>query len=146
MANEAQVRSQLTIQKRSGSLSLIDYRSGPATFVATVSGTKGPVPGAFRATEDGTDVDLSELDSPGLCRVMNLDADNPVTLGRWDNDAERFYPVMKLLPGESFVIRLADDVADEYSGTGTGTTAASTTLRVKAHNAACNVLVEAFEA
>lgn len=141
MANEATVRASLQVRKGN-----LYYQSNPSSFRADVSGAKGPTPGAFTASTDGTDVDLSELDTPGLCRVMNLDDTHACLLGRWDPDTSRFYPVVKLLPGESYVLRLAEDVLDEYAGTGTGTTATASTLRVKAVSRPVVALVEAFEA
>jgi len=140
MSDEAQIRASLQIN--SGNLS---YQSQPTAFNADVAGSKGPVPGAFAATVEGTDIDLSELTTPGLCRVQNLDDTNFVTVGVWDVSATEFYPLLELLPGETFVFRLSRHVGAEVEAPGTGTYAGATNLRVRADTAACNVLVEAFE-
>lgn len=140
MADEARISNSLQIKVGS-----LEYRSQPTAFYADVSTAKGPTPGLVSCTQAGTDVDLSLLTTPGLCRIQNLDDTNKIIVGRWDPDNSRFYPMMDLLAGETFVIRLAADVEDEYSGTGTGTTATASTLRIKGTNATCLALVEAFE-
>lgn len=146
MANEAQVRGSLQILKKSGTITLIDYGSKPTTFQATVTGTKGPVPGAFTVTVLGTDVDFSELTTPGLCVFKNLDPTNFVTYGIWDPENSKFFPLGELLPGEVFPIRLSRDLQEEFQ-TGTGTTGADTNrLRFKADTVSLDVSVEAFEA
>jgi hypothetical protein len=40
---------------------------------------------------------------------------------------------------------MASAILDEYEGTGTGTSPANATFRIKALNAPCNVCVKAFE-
>lgn len=142
MANEAEIRSSLQISKDN-----LEYRGQPTVFNADVTGTKGPTPGAITVSTAGTDVDLTALTTPGLCRIQNLEADggNYVSYGMWDPEGSKYLPLGELLPGESYVLRLARDIEEEY-GTGTGTTGASTNrLRFKANTAACVVLVEAFE-
>lgn len=139
MANEATVRSSLQILEGK-----VDYRSQPTVFLADVAaGTKGPTPGALTATVAGIDVDLSELTVPGLCRIMNLDGTNFVEVGIWDGTT--FFPMLDMLAGESYVIRLSQCLGEEF-GTGTGSTGPPiNTLRIKADTASCDVLVEAFE-
>lgn len=141
MANEATIRAQLTLKKGE-----IDYRSNPTVFLADVTGTKGPTPGAIAcAVAPGTDVDLSELTTPGFCVLHNLDSTNYVTYGIWDPEGGKFYPLGELLAGEFTVVRLSRNIQEEY-GTGTGTTGADTNrLRIVADTAACNVFVGAFE-
>lgn len=141
MANEAQITAALTIVKGN-----VQYASRPSAFVASVSGAKGPTPGSFSASIAGTDVDLSNLTSPGLCRIANQDDTYSVDVGIYDPETARFYPLIRLLPGEFYVIRLSPNVQEEY-GTGTGTLGADTNrMRVKAITAAAQVSVEAFEA
>ena len=139
MASEATIRC--TLQIRKGNL---NYYSQPSGFNATVTGTKGPTPGAITVSTEGTDVDLSELTTPGLCRLMNLDSTNSVKYGIWEPETSTFYPLGMILPGESFILRLATDLGQQYF-TGTGTTGPVNNLRFQAENASCNVLVEAFE-
>ena len=144
MANEITVRVGLTV--RNGN---VQYSSGPIQqFQADMSGNRGPSPGAFLATTDGVDIDLSNLSNPGVCILKNLDdstTGNAVTFGVWDETNSVFYPYQKLLPGEQYPLRLAVDIEDEYSGTSTSTTATVTTWRVKSENADVPVSVEAFE-
>lgn len=141
MANEVQVRNSLIL--RSGN---IDYSSKPTTFNGDMSGAKGPTPGAIEVSVAGIDVDLSELTVPGYCVLHNLDDTNYVDVGIWDPDYSLFYPLLELRAGEIYVLRLSRNLASEY-GTGAGTAGASNnTLRLKANAAACDVVVEAFEA
>jgi len=142
MADEAAIRVSLAIRKGE-----IDYSSRPTMFQADVAGAKGPVPGAVLCSTAGTNIDLSELTTPGLCRIQNLDSANYVTVGPYDPETATFYPMLELLAGETFPFRLSRDLGWQYgTAAGTGTTGAETqTLRIKAHTAACNVLVEAFE-
>lgn len=146
MANEAQIRSSLQIRKTSGSIVVLEYRGQPTSFLADVAGTKGPLPGAMTVSTSGTDVDFSELTTPALCRIMNMDDTNFVTYGIWDPEGNTFFPLGELLPGESFPLRLSRVIEEEF-GTGGGTTGPNTNrLRFKADTAALVVLVEAFEA
>lgn len=141
MANEATVRSYLQIKADE-----IDYVSRPSSFKADVTGRIGPTPGVVHATTFGTDVSLALLTNKGLCRIQNLDLNNYVIVGIWEPDTSKFYPFMKILPGESFVLRLSPDFGAEYAGTGSVVGDSNNTLRIKAANASCYVLVEAFEA
>lgn len=146
MANEANITCSLTIQKQDGSgRMLIDYNGRPASFRADVTGTKGPCVGSIRVALAGTDVDLSELTTPGLCRIQNQDATNFVEYGIREPGTNTFYPLGEILPGESYVLRLSRNLQEEYVGTGTGTSAPTNFLHLKANTAACNVLIEVFE-
>lgn len=139
MANEATVTITLSIRKAN--------LTGPPereSFRADVAIGKGPSPGAITVTTDGTDVDLSELTEPGLTKFKNLDDTNFVRVGIHDPDSDLFYPFMKLLPGEAYVVRLAD-IGQEFQGTGTGTGGANNTLRIKADTADCIVQVNAYD-
>lgn len=137
MANEANIRTSLQIRKGN-----VVYQSQPTGFAADITGTaKGPTPGAISVAVTGTNVDLSQLTTPGLCRIQNLDETNYITVGIYDGVS--FFPLMELLPDESFVIRLFRFIGDEYVGT--GTPADVNYLRIKADTAACVALVEAFE-
>jgi hypothetical protein len=148
MSGEAQLQVSLQINKNDAD-GVVQYRSYPTQFTADVDGAMGPTPGAFLASIYGTDVDLSELTTPGLCRISNQDPANYVTFGTCDPETDKFYPLGEILPGEFYLLRLSRWLGQEYagSGTGTGTSGAKTnTLRFVAHTAACVVLVEAFEA
>lgn len=136
MANEATVQSMLRINN--GSLL---YQSLPASFTADVNGTKGPSPGNVLVAVTGTTISLSQVGTPGLARLQNLDEDNFVTVGVYDGAS--FYPLLELGPGETFVMRLSRYVNLEFVGTGTN--ADTNQLRMMADTAACQVLVEVFE-
>ncbi len=140
MVNEASIRSSLQITKGK-----IEYRSSPTQFSADVTGSKGPSPGAVDISTAGTDIDFSELTTPGLCRIQNQDPTNYVTYGIWDPENNTFFPLGELLPGETYPLRLSRLLQEEL-GTGSGTSGADTNrLRFKADTASVVVLVEAFE-
>lgn len=143
MANEAQLRVSLSI--RTGNLS---YQSSPTAFLGDVIGSKGPTPGAISVSTAGTQVDLSQLTTPGYYRFANLDETNYVEYGIYDPQTHVFYPFGEILPGESYVGRFSRNVQEEYLGPGTGTHAGTESNRLMflAHGASVNVLVEAFEA
>lgn len=138
MADEATIRSSLRIFKQSGDITIMDYDSRPAAFSADVTGTRGPTPGALNVTTAGVEVDLSALTTPGLCRIMNLDATNYVQVGIYDGS--NFWEMVELLPGETYVFRLARTI-----GKGTGTSYTTGSLMLKANTATCVCIVEAFE-
>lgn len=143
MANEATIRSALQIRKVDGVTTLMEYNSQPSAFQADVDGTKGPTPGAITVTTSGTNVDLTELTTPGLCRIMNMDTTNYVEVGVKDASTGVFYPLMELLPGESYVFRFSRNVGEEwYSTTGTDS---GNSFHCKANTASVVVLIEAFE-
>lgn len=140
MASEAVVTSDLRIN-----VGGIQYRSPqPSRFQANVSLANGPTPGAFPVSVSGTDVNLSLLTTPGLCSVQNLDSTNYVTLGVYEPDTDMFYPVMELLPGEVYVIRLARFLNRESTGTGTQV-GYNAVLHLRANAATAWVRVDAFE-
>lgn len=140
MANEATVTSTLSINQDG-----IQYRSPqPNRFLADVSVMRGPVPGAFPCSMDGTDLDLSLLTTPGLCCLQNLDATDYVTLGVYDPTSDTFFPVLELLPGEVYVVRLHRFVNRESTGTGTQVDYDSR-LQLRANAGEVWVRVDAFE-
>lgn len=140
MSNEVSVRVSLQIRK-----GFLDEKPS-ASYRADMAGSKGPTPGAFTVTTDGTDVDLSELITPGFCFLKNLDATNFVEYGIWEPATSKFYPLGVLRPGRAFVLEFSPNLFEEYEGTGTGTSAPTNTFRMKANGAPCNVAVEAYEA
>jgi hypothetical protein len=145
MSEEVNVSSSLQITKVDGSKTLLSYQSSPTSFIGSMSGTKGPVPGSIQATLAGVDIDFSQLTTPAYCRMMNYDADNFVEYGIWDPEGDTFYPLGEILPGESYVLRLSRNLQEEF-GTGTGTSGPDTNrLRLKADTAPCNITIEAFE-
>lgn len=131
----------VSVQIKNGNL---DYRSYPTQFTADVTGKKGPVPGAIAATTSGVSVSFTELTTPAICRIANLDETNYVTVGILDPDGD-FYPLMEILPGEFYAIRLSRALGTAW-GVGTATSESGCFLHIQADTASCNVLVEAFEA
>lgn len=126
MANEATIRSSLTIKKGN-----IDFASRPGSFQADVSGTNGPTPGAIAVATAGTDVDLSELTTPGLINIKNLDTTNFLEFGIWDGAT--FHELGEVQAGEDYTFRLSRNFT-------------STSLRLKADTAAVKAVVSCFEA
>lgn len=137
MANEATVNAGLQIKLGNGF-----YQSMPSSFRADVSAFIGPTPGAITVPTTGANVNLSALTSPGLCRIQNIDGTNYVRYGI--HDGALFHPLGRILPGESYVLRLDHSLGEEESDTGTGTSGPVNSLYLKAVGASCVVLVEAF--
>lgn len=138
MSDEIRVTSSL--QVANGSLF---YQSQPTAFTADQAGTGGPSPGILNVSTAGRNVSFSELTTPGLCRIQNLDSTNFI---RWGiHDGALFHPVGKILPGETYIIRLDADIGEEEADTGTGTTGVVNSLYVKAVGGTCKVLIEAFD-
>lgn len=145
MSNEARIQSSLTIKKvNANGVTQIDYASRNAGFVADVIGTKGPTPGSVTISITGTDIIFGELTTPGLCRLMNQDATNYVEVGIRD-PLYGFYPLIELLPGESYIIRLSRNMMEQYTGTGTGTTGDINYLHAIANTSPVNLLIDCFE-
>lgn len=138
MANEIRVTCSLQIKKGN-----INYQSRPTAFTADMQGDVGPAVGTILVPLAGVNVDLSQLGTPGLCRIQNLDTTNYVVIGIYDGSI--FFPMLELLPGESYPLRLYREIGTEFTGTGTGTPADVNNLRIKAFGGPCLVLVEAFE-
>jgi len=136
----AQVQSSLRIQQNN-----LNYQSQPTSFNPTITGTNGPTPGATTIPTTGADVTFSQLTSlGGLCRLMNIDKTNYVTVGMRDKTTNVFYPLIELLPGESYVCRLSRKIGKEEVGTGTfsGT---NTVFHAKADTASVILLIDAFD-
>lgn len=140
MANEAVVVSSLTIAKDN-----LRVKSFPDTFRTTVLGAKGPCPGAFTASTEGTIVDLSQLANPGLYVIRNLDLVNFVELGIWDGF--EFYPLNEIQAGEMYAGRFSRNLSQSYIGTGPGTNPDGTvSIMVRANGDNCDVSIEGYEA
>lgn len=171
MSKEATIQSSVTLRINSSTgLVLQDYQSRPQTFTADVSMVGGPTPGEFLASKNGTQVVLTALVQPGLCRFQNLGVDvNGASLFgtvndqyNWTNYEEMgvfipfgtvippqglFIPMLEALPGESYAFRLSRFLTSEFGGTepGTGAEGGGVQLWVKSIGTASKALVEAFE-
>lgn len=140
MANEATIASSLRLVRDK-----LSYQSQPQAFNADVSASRGPSPGLVLIPTTGRDIYFTELTTPGLCRLMNLDTSNYVEVGVKDPQSNLFYPLLELLPGESYVIRFSRNLQEQYTGSGTGTTGPENYLRLKANGATVACLIDAFE-
>lgn len=141
MANE--IRLTVSVQITKGGL---DFQSRPTAYTLDMIGAKGPTPGALTIPVGGKVIPFSELTTPGLCWMVNLDEDNYVEYGIWDQQTDVFYPLGELPPdGKPQIIYLSRNILEEYTGTGTGTTGPSNAFFMKANTADCNVIIAAFE-
>lgn len=151
MSAEAKVQNSLQIRKTDSTTNVVqvDYQSRPTSFTVDVSGAKGPLPGSVSISASGTDIDLSQLTSPGMVHFMNQSAVDYVDLGVYEPATGTFYPLFELGPGESYVMKFSRNFGEEVSGTvtGTGTVATNNTLRARATlaSAPVNLFVGAFE-
>src|SRR6185436_9880011 len=147
MSNEARINSSLQIRIVSGTVTELDYQSRPNSFNGDVSVANGPTPGGITASLLGTVVDLSQLASPGYCWIANMDPTNYVEVGVYDPDANEFYPMLEILPGQSYPLLLSRFLGQEFGTSLPGTSAVGTgiQLMIKAVGGACNVRVDAFD-
>jgi len=138
MAEEATFNSSFTLVKDN-----VNYRAYPTSFKVDVDGDgKGPTPGAVTATTEGVDVSLSELTTPGVCRIRNLGS-NTVHYGI--HDGSNFFPFGEVRAGCHADFVFSSMFGDSLASTGTADEG-DVTLRVLAENADTDVTVEAFEA
>ena len=129
MSNSFSITSQL---KQTNAAGQTTYQSLPNSFSASQANANGPIPGMITATTGGVDISLAQLAVPALCRIMNTDTTNYVTIGTYVGST--FTPFLELLPGESFVLRLSRSI---LSG--------SAHLHAVGNAGSVNVLVECFD-
>lgn len=121
------------------------YVSQPQSFNPTVTGVNGPTPGTVSIPTTGTDISFIQLDSMGgLCRIMNIDSTNFITVGVRDSNTNVFYPLTELLPGESYIFRLSRKLGKDEVGTGTFS-GSNVKMHAIADTAKAILLVEAFD-
>lgn len=153
MSNEIDVRVSVRVRKDnpSGLGGTIEYQSSQA-FRVDMEGYGGPSPGDLIIPLVGRDVYFTELAAPGLAVISNhggVDGDSSheyVSYGIYDSTTDIYFPLGELLPGETYVLRLARTLHQEFpDASGTGTTADENYLRFKAHGAPCRVSLNAFE-
>jgi hypothetical protein len=165
MSKEATVQGGLTIRiLGTGNVTLQEYQAKPSSFTADVSMAGGPTPGEVLVALLGTDISLTQLTQPGLCRIMNLGVSstgtslfgtagaqyswtNYVEVGVYVPSITDFVPLLELLPGESYTVRLSRFVGSSFNGTAAGTATSETglTFRMRAIGTACKCLIEVFE-
>jgi hypothetical protein len=140
MANEFQINSSLQITNGAN-----QYISRPTAFIDNQSRVGGPSPGSFPVSVSGTDISFSNLTQPGWTFFQNLDATNIVRIGPYDTGTGRWYPFLTLPPTLGCVVKLADLIDQEITGTGSATSGIVVTIRAKAENATCDIKVDSFE-
>lgn len=140
MSDECQFSFSLSITKGN-----LNYRPQNPSFNVNVTGQKGPSPGAISVPTTGVDVDLSQLVTPGLCILRNLDQTNFFEYGIRDPVTSEFFPLGEVLPGQSWPLLLSRNLLEAYTNTGTGTTGQIKKFHLKADTAALYASVEAFE-
>lgn len=105
MANE--ITYQMQILLRNGNL-VDNYASGSLTATqsaAVIVRNVQSIAAGVVGVGAGTALDLGSVATPGWSAFINTDATNYVQVGF--NTGGLFYPMLKLLPGESQLIRLA---------------------------------------
>lgn len=117
-----------------------DYQSQQYTEDA-VSGF-GPSPGYMTITEEGVDVDISELESLGRAILSNYSADHSFDVGLWDGT--EFYPLLEIPAGQQYPIKFSSSLGNSF-GTGTGTLGQDLSLRVKANGGEVKGSIEIYE-
>jgi hypothetical protein len=126
----------------------LHWQNFPQQFQPTITGEKGPTPGAIAVSPYGTEVVLTQLTTPGWCVITNLDSTNYVEFGILDPETIKFYPLGACYPGEPAAFRMSPHFSGEY-GSGAGTSASGPLTNkfwMRANAAYCNVKVEVFEA
>lgn len=122
MANEIKVTASL--ECTNGNFSLPKQGGTQLSIAQTNRG--GGVPGLMLATTGGVDVTTTGITTLGWCRLVNTDPTNYVEWG--PKSGGTFYPIGRMLPGESALFRLGQYV-----------------LHVKANVATCKVQVTILE-
>jgi hypothetical protein len=143
MSNEARIYAGLQITK--GNLQYVSYPQAFTANVAFANGPNGPTPGTVTVATSGTDINLSELTAyGGLCIIINYDPTNTIRVGIKDTTTHVFYPLMDILAGEQYPLRLSADLTKQETGSGTfsGSTA---TLHAIALNAPVRAAFLAFD-
>lgn len=147
MADEALITMGLFIRKideATGRITM-NYQGLPIQYRADINGVAGPTPGDILIPTTGVAINFSNLNTMGLCRLTNKDPVNTVYYGVQDGDTGNIFLPFKMKPGESFIVRLSENLQWEYIGTGTGTVSAPAKLFMRAGGDDCRVLVEAFD-
>lgn len=123
MANEWLVTHQVRLINGS-----LKYDPGEVSFRADQTTKKGPSPGFLLISTAGEDITFTDLTTPGIVVIKNLDAANFVEYGIWDGST--FHELGEVLAGEEFVFRMSRNM---------------TGFRMKADTAEVAVQVLAFD-
>ena len=144
MSREATVTISLRIKK--DNLNYSHSQQFRADINGSTASSGGPTPGSLLVPVDGVTVDLSELVSPGLIEMQNLDPDNYVEWGLMVSGV--FRPLGELrggTPAEGAIFRLSRNLGEEEAVPGTGTSTPTNVLYLRANTAPCQVIVNIFE-
>lgn len=140
MANEIQVRASVSVR-----LGNLKYQSPQPAWTAALTTAIGPTPGAVTIPLEGRDFFFEELTSPGIAVFTNIDATNFVRFGLYILDLDRFFPIGRIYPGESFPFRFDPDLFQAFLGSGTSAEDGEAYFRFKADTAPVVVQIDAFE-
>lgn len=140
MADE--MRFTLQIQIAKGKLI---WSNGVRQFTLDMAGQGGPTPDSIIVPTTGKLIYFEQLTAPGFCLLTNTDDENFVEYGIYDTITGRFHPLGELPPETAWPIYFSRNLTEQYTNSGTGTTAPEDYFMVKAHGAACTVRIEAFE-
>lgn len=127
MANEITFSFNLSVIEQTNSFLDKRYQNNWQADLAT---SKGPSIGAQTISVAGEDIDLSELTTPGIAIIKNLDKANFVEIGI-NAPTDGFVPLAELLPGEEYVIRFSRNLG---------------TLHMRANTAQVVVGLDVFQA
>jgi hypothetical protein len=141
MSNEFRIQSSYSLRNGNS-----QRQSLPNNFQADQTNPGGPTPGQMVATKYGNAIDLTALNTPGICWIINLDAANFIEVGPYDPASDQFQPVWEFLPGEFYTIRLSRLLGMALgTGSGTGTDESGVQLWAKGVGGDCQIIVEAYE-
>lgn len=162
MAREVTFNATLSIRKMDDDVTVNPYplisRTHSKGFTDDMDKAGGPAPGlqvALVKGSGGTQVPLTALTRPGWCWFRHMgrtdgtasQAGDHVTIGIYDTDTRKFYPLAEIRPGWEFPLPLSRDLLDSFVGPGTGTTGQvnESRLMLLAYPVSQNVSVEAYE-
>ena len=161
MANEVTLNATLNIRKldADGVTELVK-RSYQGSFRDDMAGARGPSPGVVTALDragGGTQVSFAQLTRPAWCWFEHLGrtsgaaatAADHVSVGIYDPEDRKFWPLFELLPGMRVPLLLSRDLGETYIGPGTGTGGQGETAKLMLvaypAGASQNVNVEGYE-
>lgn len=147
MANEFDCQITMTVR---GNNLAETYSERYLDSCDDVTTLKGPTPDYKTVSELGTEVDLSQLTTPGNCLIKNIEPVGSTLYfhwGVWDPETNKYYPVGELAAGQSAKFKFSRLFGNEFN-TGTGTaagTGATNTLKLYAVGGSCRATVKVFE-
>lgn len=159
MAREVTATSSLNIRKVDpDAATVVINKVYQGVYVDTMTGTKGPTPGALTAAvrgDGGTQVSFAQLTRPGWCWFEHLGREDEsasvegdyVDVGMYDPVEHKFYPLFELRPGMKFPLPLSRNIQESFLGPGTGSAGLGETTRLMliGYPVAQRVSVEAYQ-